>query len=188
MSDGIAGKQDALTFDSTPTEGSSNPVTSDGIYQAIHSASGLTGSVSLGAIISSGSKYNGRSYTSYYQAYATDASSAYSKTLSGKVDVCIEKCTPGSNGTINSDTSSKNGYYVTTSLSYNLSGSGTITISFNNFSCTGTSYSYHEVYFNGSKPTYTIVVEDGVVTNSYANFIVAFPVTYFPGSFTVNIT
>ena len=31
----ISAKQDKLTFDSTPTSGSSNPVTSDGIYQAI---------------------------------------------------------------------------------------------------------------------------------------------------------
>lgn len=29
-------KQDALTFDSTPTDGSSNPVTSDGVYDAIN--------------------------------------------------------------------------------------------------------------------------------------------------------
>ena len=32
-------KQDVLTFDSTPTDGSSNPVTSDGIYDAIHEVS-----------------------------------------------------------------------------------------------------------------------------------------------------
>lgn len=31
----IAGKQNTLTFDSTPTEQSTNPVTSDGIYKAI---------------------------------------------------------------------------------------------------------------------------------------------------------
>lgn len=31
----ISTKQDKLTFDNTPTSGSSNPVTSDGIYQAI---------------------------------------------------------------------------------------------------------------------------------------------------------
>lgn len=31
----LAGKQDKLTFDSTPTAGSSNPVTSDGIKKAI---------------------------------------------------------------------------------------------------------------------------------------------------------
>ena len=31
----INGKQDTLTFDSTPTSGSQNPVTSDGIYKAI---------------------------------------------------------------------------------------------------------------------------------------------------------
>jgi hypothetical protein len=28
-------KQDKLTFDTTPTDGSTNPVTSDGIYKAI---------------------------------------------------------------------------------------------------------------------------------------------------------
>ena len=33
--DALSGKQDTLTFDSTPTDGSSNPVTSDGIYDAI---------------------------------------------------------------------------------------------------------------------------------------------------------
>ena len=33
--DALAGKQDNLTFDSTPTDGSSNPVTSDGIYDAL---------------------------------------------------------------------------------------------------------------------------------------------------------
>ena len=33
--DGLSKKQDTLTFDSTPTEGSSNPVTSDGIKKAI---------------------------------------------------------------------------------------------------------------------------------------------------------
>ena len=33
----LDGKQDVLTFDSTPTAGSDNPVTSDGIYKAIRS-------------------------------------------------------------------------------------------------------------------------------------------------------
>lgn len=32
----ISAKQDRLSFDSTPTSGSSNPVTSDGIYQALN--------------------------------------------------------------------------------------------------------------------------------------------------------
>lgn len=39
----VNAKQDKLTFDSTPTSGSSNPVTSDGIYQAINS--GVTVSI-----------------------------------------------------------------------------------------------------------------------------------------------
>lgn len=36
----IAGKQDTLTFDNTPTEGSQNPVTSDGIAKAIAASGG----------------------------------------------------------------------------------------------------------------------------------------------------
>ena len=36
---GLAGKQDLLTFDDAPTEGSSNPVTSGGVYTAINSSS-----------------------------------------------------------------------------------------------------------------------------------------------------
>lgn len=35
MDTALAGKQDKLTFDTTPKSGSSNPVTSDGVYQAI---------------------------------------------------------------------------------------------------------------------------------------------------------
>lgn len=35
LNSGLQGKQDTLTFDTTPTDGSSNPVTSDGIYDAI---------------------------------------------------------------------------------------------------------------------------------------------------------
>ena len=35
VDDKIAGKQDTLTFDAVPTNGSSNPVTSDGIYDAL---------------------------------------------------------------------------------------------------------------------------------------------------------
>ncbi|CDF04435.1 hypothetical protein [Megasphaera elsdenii] len=39
----ISAKQDRLSFDSTPTSGSSNPVTSDGIYQALNN--GVTVSI-----------------------------------------------------------------------------------------------------------------------------------------------
>ena len=35
ISTALAGKQNVLTFDATPTNGSSNPVTSDGVYDAI---------------------------------------------------------------------------------------------------------------------------------------------------------
>lgn len=40
LQDALDAKQDALTFDSTPTDGSTNPVTSDGIYDAIQTAIG----------------------------------------------------------------------------------------------------------------------------------------------------
>ena len=43
----IQGKQDKLTFDSTPTAGSNNPVTSDGIKKAIDAGGGGGGSVIL---------------------------------------------------------------------------------------------------------------------------------------------
>ena len=43
----IQGKQDKLTFDSTPTAGSNNPVTSDGIKKAIDAGGGGGGSVTL---------------------------------------------------------------------------------------------------------------------------------------------
>ncbi len=42
----IAGKQDALTFDTTPTANSTNPVTSGGIYTAISAVSGDVDSIS----------------------------------------------------------------------------------------------------------------------------------------------
>jgi hypothetical protein len=35
IDEGLAGKQDVLTWDDTPTDGSTNPVTSDGIYEAL---------------------------------------------------------------------------------------------------------------------------------------------------------
>lgn len=37
----LSGKQDSLTFDSTPTSGSSNPVTSGGVYTALDSKANL---------------------------------------------------------------------------------------------------------------------------------------------------
>ena len=37
----IAGKHDLLTFDSTPTEGSNNPITSGGVYSAINNNGGI---------------------------------------------------------------------------------------------------------------------------------------------------
>lgn len=50
------GKQDTLTFDSTPTENSNNPVTSDGIFQALAGAGG--GSDANVQYLGDVSKYN----------------------------------------------------------------------------------------------------------------------------------
>ena len=50
----LAAKQNTLQFDLTPTDGSSNPVTSDGIYDAIQTAvSGLLNTQQVQALISS---------------------------------------------------------------------------------------------------------------------------------------
>ena len=45
----ISAKQDRLSFDSTPTSGSSNPVTSDGIYQALNN--GVTVSIEPSSVM-----------------------------------------------------------------------------------------------------------------------------------------
>lgn len=50
---GLATKQGTLTFDSTPTANSSNPVTSDGIKTALDGKLSLTGGEMTGAILSS---------------------------------------------------------------------------------------------------------------------------------------
>ena len=39
LAEALAGKQAALTFDGTPTEGSNNPVTSGGVYEALQGKS-----------------------------------------------------------------------------------------------------------------------------------------------------
>ena len=56
-------KQNALTFDNTPTQGSTNPVTSDGIYTAIQNAGGGGGSTN--AVL-----YTAQSLTSAQQTQA----------------------------------------------------------------------------------------------------------------------
>lgn len=43
LSDKIKGKQDALEWDSTPTQGSQNPITSDGVYSALQNVGGNGG-------------------------------------------------------------------------------------------------------------------------------------------------
>ena len=58
-------KQNALTFDSTPTQGSTNPVTSDGIYTAIQNSGGGGGGGSTDAVL-----YTAQSLTSAQQTQA----------------------------------------------------------------------------------------------------------------------
>ena len=55
----VAGKQDKLTFDSTPTSGSNNPVTSGGIYNAINGFVSKSGTTMTGILVA----YSNSSYT-----------------------------------------------------------------------------------------------------------------------------
>lgn len=54
MNSALAGKQNTLTFDTTPTTGSTNPVTSGGIATAIEQS---TASVGIGSLITTVSQY-----------------------------------------------------------------------------------------------------------------------------------
>lgn len=47
----IATKQDALTFDSTPTENSTNPVTSGGVYSAVSAKCALSDVYGMGVVL-----------------------------------------------------------------------------------------------------------------------------------------
>lgn len=47
----LAQKQNTLTFDDTPTDGSTNPVTSDGIYEAVNDVVKFaTGTITAGSL------------------------------------------------------------------------------------------------------------------------------------------
>lgn len=65
--DALTGKQDTLTFDATPTDNSTNPVTSDGIYTAL-SGKQPTLSTAQQAAVDSGIT---SSKVSTYDGYAT---------------------------------------------------------------------------------------------------------------------
>lgn len=76
----IATKQDELTFDNTPTSGSSNPVTSGGIYDAIDNAATKTANITLASASWSGSD----PYTQ------TVALSGYTVTANTRVDIACD--------------------------------------------------------------------------------------------------
>lgn len=65
---GLSGKQNTLTFDDAPKEGSSNPVTSDGVFKAIQAAEG--GSVTLDDNVTPDSQ-NGVKSSGIYSAIET---------------------------------------------------------------------------------------------------------------------
>lgn len=67
----LSGKQDTLAFDSTPTSGSSNPVTSDGIYQAIQAGG-----------------RGGNSYTYTFTTSSWSGSGTYTLTLAAATHGC----------------------------------------------------------------------------------------------------
>lgn len=68
----LAAKQDELTFDTEPTDGSTNPVTSDGILNAI--AAAVSESYSLGDLIPDASNLN--NYTTPGNYYISTPASA----------------------------------------------------------------------------------------------------------------
>lgn len=76
----IATKQDTLTFDDTPTSGSTNPVTSGGIYDAIDNAATKTDTITLASASWSGSD----PYTQ------TVALSGYTVTANTRVDIACD--------------------------------------------------------------------------------------------------
>jgi len=76
----IATKQDTLTFDDTPTSGSTNPVTSGGIYDAIDNAATKTDTITLAAASWSGSD----PYTQ------TVTLSGYTVTANTRVDIACD--------------------------------------------------------------------------------------------------
>ena len=77
----IEGKQEALTFDEAPAEGSENPVTSEGIYDAIQAGGGGS-AVQLGTI-SFSAVWSGES-SPYTQVVTVDGAEV---TASSKVDL-----------------------------------------------------------------------------------------------------
>ena len=79
----IATKQDTLTFDNTPTSGSSNPVTSGGVYTAIENADTKTASITLASSSWSGSN----PYTQ------TATISGYTMTANTRVDITCDYST-----------------------------------------------------------------------------------------------
>lgn len=76
----IATKQDTLTFDDTPTRGSTNPVTSGGVYDAIDNAATKTATITLASASWSGSN----PYTQ------TVSIADYSVTANTRVDISCD--------------------------------------------------------------------------------------------------
>lgn len=80
LTSGLAAKQNVLTFDSTPTEGSNNPVTSGGVYGAVNALNlavngGQIETTELATNVIAGRSYNnqtGASQNSYPNAVGTE--------------------------------------------------------------------------------------------------------------------
>lgn len=76
-----SGKQDTLTFDTTPTQNSTNPVTSNGIYEALSSAGGIKMEA-----------YN--SFQSSFNIYDTDIGIYNFKNQDGGINFYYDKTRP----------------------------------------------------------------------------------------------
>ena len=161
----INNKQDKLTFDSTPTSGSSNPVTSDGIYQAIQIATNkLEGSIQLGRL-------KVTSYTTsgaWYHFDAKPTPSALRFTSEGRVTITFDGASASSYPSFSRMNASQTMWLPEIAMSYNLTGSGTITIQSPYLYMVGTVYD--TIISKDTSLKLIIHVSDGVVQNTDINF------------------
>ena len=82
LESGLAGKQDTLTFDAEPAEGSANPVTSGGVYAAVE---GLREDVEDGTVTAAAADYATSSGSADTATNATTAATLGSDTVGSGV-------------------------------------------------------------------------------------------------------
>lgn len=118
--DDIGSKQDALTFDDTPTDGSNNPVKSNGIYDALATKADTD---MVAADFNAGTSYTAGNYCIYegrFYKFKNSHSGAWSAADVDEIKIAGELSSLKS-GLMN-ETVLLNQLLTTTSTSYNLNG------------------------------------------------------------------